>query len=101
MAAARNTPLHITVRSWGSPSLGGVLYLAIRPDEVRFTILVQINFYMASHTEEIRSLFVSHEGKRVIVVEDISWYRAHLRFKYEIQTSVETYWFGNELCQTF
>src|ERR1700761_5565492 len=37
---------------------GRHLHFVIRPEEVWVTILVQINFYMKRHAEEIRHLFV-------------------------------------------
>ncbi|KAL2186977.1 hypothetical protein L209DRAFT_779107 [Thermothelomyces heterothallicus CBS 203.75] len=52
------------VQAWGEH-----LYLAVWPDEVWLTILVQVNFYMISHAEEICSLFVDHEGREEIYDE--------------------------------
>ncbi|KAK4213704.1 hypothetical protein QBC37DRAFT_315886 [Rhypophila decipiens] len=68
------------------------LHLVIRPDEVWFTILVQMNFYMISHAEEIRSLFVDHQGQQEIRVEEFTWYRVLIKFKDEIQKRVKTPW---------
>jgi hypothetical protein len=46
-------------------------HLTIRPDDVWFAILSQLNFYINAHAEELRSHFVSHEGQKELVVEDI------------------------------
>ncbi|KAH6842497.1 hypothetical protein B0I37DRAFT_447960 [Chaetomium sp. MPI-CAGE-AT-0009] len=75
------------IQAWGEH-----LHLVVRPDEVWFTILVQMNFYMLSHAEEIRSLFVDHEGQEEIYIEDYTWYDVLIRFKDEIQKRVKTDW---------
>lgn len=75
------------IQAWGEH-----LHLVVRPDEVWFTILVQMNFYMLSHAEEIRSLFVDHEGQEEIFIKDYTWYDVLIRFKDEIQKRVKTDW---------
>jgi hypothetical protein len=75
------------IQAWGEH-----LHLVVRPDEVWFTILVQMNFYMLSHAEEIRSLFVDHTGQEQIYIEDFTWYDVLIRFKDEIQKRVKTDW---------
>ncbi|KAL2265078.1 hypothetical protein VTJ83DRAFT_7588 [Remersonia thermophila] len=75
------------IQAWGEH-----LHLVIRPDEVWFTVLVQMNFYMTSHAEEIRSLFVDHQGQEEIYIEDYTWYDVLIRFKDEIQKRVKTDW---------
>jgi hypothetical protein len=42
--------------------------LVLRPDDVWLAILVQFNFYVNAHAEELRQHFVAHEGKKEIVV---------------------------------
>ena len=42
--------------------------LIIRPDDVWAAILVQLCFYINAHSEELRSVFVSHEGKKIPTV---------------------------------
>jgi len=44
-------------------------HLVIRPDEVWFAILTQMNFYMNKNAEQVRHLFVNHEGKQTILVK--------------------------------
>lgn len=39
-------------------------HLCIRPEDVWFAILTQISFYINAHAEDLRSLFVAHEGKK-------------------------------------
>src|SRR6266536_1314356 len=39
-------------------------HLIIRPEDIWFTILVQINVYINAHAEDMRSMFVAHEGKK-------------------------------------
>jgi hypothetical protein len=45
-------------------------HLKIRPEDVWFTILTQITFYINAHAEELRSSFVSHAAKEELVVID-------------------------------
>lgn len=62
-----------------SPSENGLVYaalhaynhhhhLGIRPEDVWFTILSQLSFYVNTSPEELRSSFVPHEGKREVIV---------------------------------
>ncbi|KAG6361716.1 hypothetical protein INS49_009944 [Diaporthe citri] len=39
-------------------------HLCIRPEDIWFAILTQISFYINAHAEDLRSLFVAHEGKK-------------------------------------
>ncbi|KAK0732138.1 hypothetical protein B0H67DRAFT_597796 [Lasiosphaeris hirsuta] len=75
------------IQAWGEH-----LHLVIRPEEVWFTILVQLNFYMNAHADEIRSLFVDHAGQEVIYIEDFTWHAVLLRFQHAIQARVKTPW---------
>ncbi|SPO00760.1 uncharacterized protein DNG_03508 [Cephalotrichum gorgonifer] len=75
------------IQAWGEHH-----HLMIRPEEVWFTILVQLNFYMGTHAEEVRDLFVNHEGRETILVEDYTWMLVLERFQYEIQDRVKTDW---------
>jgi hypothetical protein len=84
------------IRAWGEH-----LHLVIRPEEVWFAILVQMNFYMNSHAEELRSLFVSHEGQQVMYIEDITWYSVLIQFKDEIQARVKTPWLHDWIMPNF
>ncbi|KAI0545503.1 hypothetical protein F4679DRAFT_463462 [Xylaria curta] len=45
-------------------------HLTIRPDDVWFAILTQLSFHINAHAEELRSLFVSHQGQKEIEVVD-------------------------------
>lgn len=46
-------------------------HLTIRPDDVWFAILTQINFYINAHAEELRSFFVAHEGQKELIVNGV------------------------------
>ncbi|KAH7139588.1 hypothetical protein B0J13DRAFT_624427 [Dactylonectria estremocensis] len=46
-------------------------HLVLRPEDVWFAILVQLGFYMNAHAEELRHLFVAHEGMKELVVERV------------------------------
>ncbi|KAL2133429.1 hypothetical protein VTI74DRAFT_2355 [Chaetomium olivicolor] len=57
-----------------------------------FNNTAKLNFYMLSHAEEIRSLFVDPDGQQEIVVEDFTWYDVLRQFSGEIQLRVKTDW---------
>ncbi|KAL6412580.1 hypothetical protein AUP68_03783 [Ilyonectria robusta] len=67
-------------------------HLVLRPDEVWFEILAQLNFYMAAHADELRDLFVSHEGKREIRIGAFTWRDVVAAFGSAIQQRVKTEW---------
>lgn len=46
-------------------------HLAFRPDDVWFAILSQLNSYINAHAEELRTHFVTHEGKKELVIKDV------------------------------
>ncbi|KAJ4329397.1 hypothetical protein N0V84_000031 [Fusarium piperis] len=43
-------------------------HLHIRPEDVWFSILTQLNFYINKNAEKLRSHFVAHEGKKEVEV---------------------------------
>ena len=43
-------------------------HLILRPEDIWFAILSQFSFYVNAHAEELRSLFVAHEGQEEITV---------------------------------
>jgi hypothetical protein len=43
-------------------------HLRLRPEDIWFSILSQLSFYVNKHAEELRSIFVSHEGKQKVQV---------------------------------
>ena len=43
-------------------------HLQIRPEDVWFAIISQIGFYINCHAEELRGMFVAHEGKKELEV---------------------------------
>lgn len=43
-------------------------HLTIRPEDVWFSILNQLSFYINAHAEELRSMFVAHEGQKELTV---------------------------------
>jgi len=44
-------------------------HLRIRPEDVWFSILTQLSFFINGHAEELRSFFVAHEGQMELEVE--------------------------------
>ncbi|TKA72609.1 hypothetical protein B0A49_07170 [Cryomyces minteri] len=47
-------------------------HLTIRPDDVWITILNQLSLYVNAHAEELRSMFVAHEGKKELRVDVVA-----------------------------
>ena len=46
-------------------------HLVLRPEDIWFAILSQLNFYINAHAEELRSFFVAHQGQKELQVIDI------------------------------
>ncbi|OAL53061.1 hypothetical protein IQ07DRAFT_350920 [Pyrenochaeta sp. DS3sAY3a] len=46
-------------------------HLVLRPEDIWFAILSQLNFYINAHAEELRDHFVSHEGQKELEVKDV------------------------------
>lgn len=44
-------------------------HLTIRPEDVWFSILSQLSFYVNANAEDLRSSFVEHKGKKEVVVQ--------------------------------
>ncbi|THU79761.1 hypothetical protein K435DRAFT_875089 [Dendrothele bispora CBS 962.96] len=45
--------------------------LSLRPDDVWICILTQFNFFVNANAEALRSIFVSHEGKKELTVATV------------------------------
>lgn len=71
---------NITVESKIQPSANGFVnaavtaysdhqHLEIRPDDVWLSILSQLNIYVNAHGEELRDMFVAHEGQKTLVID--------------------------------
>ncbi|KAG8876103.1 hypothetical protein FRB97_004457 [Tulasnella sp. 331] len=61
--ANRNSFVHTVTQAYNTHH-----DLVLRPDDVWLAILIQFNFYVNAHAEELRHLFVAHEGKKKLVV---------------------------------
>ena len=46
-------------------------HLTIRPEEVWFSILSQLSYYINAHAEELRDHFVAHEGQKELETIDV------------------------------
>ncbi|KAH8901882.1 hypothetical protein BR93DRAFT_932711 [Coniochaeta sp. PMI_546] len=44
-------------------------HLVIRPDDIWLAIVTQFSFYVNAHAEELRRLFVAHDGKKTLEVK--------------------------------
>lgn len=43
-------------------------HLVLRPEDVWFAVLTQLSFYVNAHAEELRSVFVAHDGQKEVTV---------------------------------
>ncbi|KAH7094535.1 hypothetical protein FB567DRAFT_510416 [Paraphoma chrysanthemicola] len=70
------TDTHITANNNGFVNAcwyaySGHHHLTIRPDDIWFAILSQLNFYINANAESLRSHFVDHEGQKELVIKDV------------------------------
>ncbi|KAL8672142.1 MAG: hypothetical protein Q9168_003386 [Polycauliona sp. 1 TL-2023] len=63
MSASRNGFVNGAVHAYNQHH-----HLRIRPEDVWFAILSQFSLYVNAHAEELRGLFVSHAGKKQLVL---------------------------------
>ncbi|KUJ13273.1 uncharacterized protein LY89DRAFT_687443 [Mollisia scopiformis] len=74
-------------------------HLEIRPEDVWFSILSQLNVYIKTHAEELRDMFVTHQGQKhleVIAMQEITgdtqfgvdWSKFSLKMSQLIQENV-------------
>ncbi|KAL2132738.1 hypothetical protein VTI74DRAFT_3421 [Chaetomium olivicolor] len=73
------------IQAWGKHP-----YRELRPNEVWFSILMQLNFYVEANAEKIRHSCVRHEAQETILVEDTDWTRVPWRFENGISARVKT-----------
>ncbi|KAL6886051.1 hypothetical protein GGI43DRAFT_431858 [Trichoderma evansii] len=71
------------------------LHLILRPDDIWLAITTPLSFYVNAHAEELRHLFVTHEGQQQLVVdltpqtmENLDVAYAVVLFSREIQANV-------------
>lgn len=43
----------------------------MRPEDIWFAILSQLNFYINAHAEDLRSHFVAHKGQKTLTIRDV------------------------------
>jgi hypothetical protein len=79
--------IHGSIDAWAQHQ-----HLVLKPEEVWFQILTQMNFYMKNNAESLRHLFVSHAEREEIEIVGFDWESILLRFKDEIQARVKTDW---------
>ncbi|QIW95295.1 hypothetical protein AMS68_000813 [Peltaster fructicola] len=84
------------IEAWGRHA-----HLVLRPDDLWFTILVQMNYYMLSNAEAVRPIFVAHEGKKEIIIEDVTWDAVISRFRGQIQSKIKTKWMADWISPSF
>lgn len=69
------------------------LHLVLRPDEVWFTILSQLSFYVGSHGNETAGLIQPRPpGAEPMTLTDFEWFRVIQDFKYEAESRCKVPW---------
>jgi hypothetical protein len=59
--ASANGFVHSAIRAYNAHH-----HLRLRPDDVWIAILSQLSIYVNKHAEALRSIFVSHQGKKAL-----------------------------------
>jgi hypothetical protein len=93
-----NSFVHGMIDAWGQHS-----HLIIRPDDVWFEILVQMNLYMSNdkNAEDLRHLFVEHKGQKKLQLVTEILIDIFPFFEREIQNNVKTPWLTEWITPTF
>ena len=65
ISASKNGLVYTLYNAWS-----GHHHLTLRPEDIWFAILSQLNFYINAHAEELRSFFVAHEGQKKLETID-------------------------------
>ncbi|KJR89701.1 uncharacterized protein SPSK_06271 [Sporothrix schenckii 1099-18] len=69
------------------------LHLVLRPDEVWFTILTQLFFYVGSHRNETAEIYEPRAaGADPMTLSDFEWFRVIQDFKYEAESHCHAPW---------
>lgn len=65
ISPSKNGLVYTIFRAWS-----GHHHLTLRPEDIWFAILSQLNFYINAHAEELRSFFVAHDGQKELMTID-------------------------------
>ncbi|RBR23129.1 uncharacterized protein FIESC28_04124 [Fusarium coffeatum] len=76
-------------------------HLILRPGEVWFEVLSQMNLYMSANSEKLRDKFVEFDGREKIVVEGDSWESMITSFGDELNNRVKTKWLKDWILPNF
>ncbi|CAK7218885.1 hypothetical protein SBRCBS47491_003657 [Sporothrix bragantina] len=69
------------------------LHLILRPDEVWFTILSQLFYYVGSHRNETAAIYAPPlPGAEPMTLTDFEWFRVIQDFKYEAENHSRASW---------
>ena len=93
-----NSFIHGMIDAWGQHS-----HLVIRPDDIWFEVLVQVNLYMSNdkNAEDLRHLFVSHKGQKKLEITTEIFMDIFPFFQGEIQKNVKTPWLTEWITPSF
>ncbi|MCJ1355647.1 MAG: hypothetical protein MMC33_005639 [Icmadophila ericetorum] len=65
------SPLYASTNGFVRAAIDAYCYhhhLTLRPEDIWFSILTQLSLYINANAEELRSLFVAHQGQKELVV---------------------------------
>ena len=71
VSSSSNGLVYSIYKAWS-----GHHHLTLRPEDIWFGILSQLNFYINAHAEELRSFFVAHEGQKELEVVEMGTIRS-------------------------
>jgi hypothetical protein len=70
ISSHKNGLVHAAVKAYSHHH-----HLTLRPEDVWFAVLTQLSFYINAHAEELRSVFVAHDGRKEVAVTDFGTIR--------------------------
>ena len=84
------------IEAWGRHS-----HLVIRPEDVWFTILVQMNFFMEENAEALQAIFVPHYGTKTLLVSGDDWHDVMDKFRNKVQDNIRASWMSDWISPGF
>ncbi|TPX16531.1 uncharacterized protein E0L32_003825 [Thyridium curvatum] len=81
-----------TIRAWAEH-----LHLVVRPEEVWFSVLSQLNAYMDAHAGEVAGVYVNHRGGggEPMTLDEYDYFRLMEVFKREMELRAKVPWFSD------
>ena len=94
--ASSSSFVRCAIEAWGRHS-----HLVLRPEDMWFTILLQMNFHMEKHTESLRHLLVSHHGKKTLRFPGRDYHDMLDRIRDALQRNIKAPWMSDWISPGF